>query len=302
MHPHNRVREPIKSSEGITSIRGLVKPAYNERRPIAWHRVYRGCIRCQYSQHNHLLIFDSALPNIKLLVKVLIFQSASKNFLRRCIYQLSLLRLFPLRPLSEPPPAMVITPTSRNITAWAARKALSPMLPRKSSLKLLPSMASSSISRNRSTPPSTLMWQPISSTTLLSRSHVSLTRVHDIQSSILPLVPRKVDIDFSGVSYFLDPKCKNLGSLSCRVPGNGIVLATKTLKSLLATSTIEIQNVFVGSNATGSDFSVTYFKGISAVQGAAAISDNWRMIGTCMVEHWDVVMGVFNSSNPVAYF
>jgi len=90
--------------------------------------------------------------------------------------------------------------------------------------------------------------------------------------------------------------------LKRRVPGNGVALAIKTLKPMLATSTIEIHNVFVGSNATGSDFSVTYFKGTSAVQGVGAIADIWRMICTCLVEHWDVAMGVFNSSNPVAYF
>ena len=71
---------------------------------------------------------------------------------------------------------------------------------------------------------------------------------------------------------------------------------------MLSTSTIDIKNVFVGSNATGSDFSVTYFKGISSVQGVGVIADIWRMIGTCLVEHWDVAMGVQNSSNPAAYF
>ena len=86
------------------------------------------------------------------------------------------------------------------------------------------------------------------------------------------------------------------------VPGNGVALAIKTLTPMLGTSTIEIKNVFVGSNATGSDFSVTYFKGTSSVQGVGVIADIWRMIGTCLVEHWDVAMGVQNSSNPVAYF
>ena len=86
------------------------------------------------------------------------------------------------------------------------------------------------------------------------------------------------------------------------VPGNGVALAIKTLKPMLNTSMIEIHNVFVGSNAAGQDFSVTYFKGISSVQGVGVIADIWRMIGTCLVEHWDVATGVTNSSNPLAYF
>ena len=65
------------------------------------------------------------------------------------------------------------------------------------------------------------------------------------------------------------------------VPGNGTDLAIKTLKPMLATSTIEIQRVFVGSSADGTDYSVTYFKGISSVQGVGVIADIWRMIGTC---------------------
>ncbi|KAL8792812.1 MAG: hypothetical protein Q9195_004541 [Heterodermia aff. obscurata] len=86
------------------------------------------------------------------------------------------------------------------------------------------------------------------------------------------------------------------------VPGNGTDLAIKTLKPMLATSTIEIQRVFVGSSADGTDYSVTYFKGISSVRGVGVIADIWRMIGTCLVEHWDVAAGVQNSSNPIAYF
>lgn len=65
------------------------------------------------------------------------------------------------------------------------------------------------------------------------------------------------------------------------VPGNGTDLAVKTLKPMLATSTIEVQRVFVGSSADGIDYSVTYFKGISSVQGTGVIADIWRMIGTC---------------------
>lgn len=65
------------------------------------------------------------------------------------------------------------------------------------------------------------------------------------------------------------------------MPGNGTELAIKTLKPMLASSTIEIQRVFVGSDASGTDYSVTYFKGISSVQGVGVIADIWRMIGTC---------------------
>lgn len=51
------------------------------------------------------------------------------------------------------------------------------------------------------------------------------------------------------------------------VPGDGRALAIATLKPMLNTSTIEIQRIFVGRNADGEAFGVTYFKGISQVLG-----------------------------------
>ena len=69
---------------------------------------------------------------------------------------------------------------------------------------------------------------------------------------------------------------------AAEVPGNGRELAIQTLVPMLKTSTVEIKNVYAGArNATGSEFSVTYFKGNSSVFGVGVISDIWRMIGTC---------------------
>ena len=66
------------------------------------------------------------------------------------------------------------------------------------------------------------------------------------------------------------------------VPGNGRALAIETLVPMLKTSTVEIKNVYAGArNATGSEFSVTYFKGNSSIFGVGVIADIWRMIGTC---------------------
>ena len=65
------------------------------------------------------------------------------------------------------------------------------------------------------------------------------------------------------------------------VPGNGTALAIETLSKMLPTSTIQIQNQYVGVNVHGVSYSTTFFKGISSVQGVGAISDQWRMIGTC---------------------
>lgn len=86
------------------------------------------------------------------------------------------------------------------------------------------------------------------------------------------------------------------------VPGDGRELAIKTITPLLNTSTIEIQRRFVGQDADGQSFGVTYFKGISQILGVGVIADIWRMIGTCLVEHWDVATGAVNFTNPKAYF
>jgi len=73
---------------------------------------------------------------------------------------------------------------------------------------------------------------------------------------------------------------------------------------MLSTSTVEIQRTFVGYNATGASFGLTYFKGISSDIGAGVIADVVRMIGTCIVEHWDVAQSVDpgNSTNPHPFF
>ena len=80
------------------------------------------------------------------------------------------------------------------------------------------------------------------------------------------------------------------------VPGNGRDLAIQTLVPMLATSTIEIKNVWAGRNATGADFSLTYFKGDSSVFGVGVIADIWRMIGTCKryARHSNVGCSKFN--------
>ena len=82
------------------------------------------------------------------------------------------------------------------------------------------------------------------------------------------------------------------------VPGNGTDLAIQTLKPMLATSTIEIKRVFVGTDADGADYSVTYFKGISSTRGVGVIADIWRMIGTCTLCCWRPLLMLSSSPKP----
>ncbi len=87
-----------------------------------------------------------------------------------------------------------------------------------------------------------------------------------------------------------------------KIPGNGTALAIQYLVPALANTTLTILDVWVGPNAQGDVKSTTYLKGVSTVRGVGVIVDIWRMIGTCLVEAWEVGAPVTNSTNPIAYF
>ncbi|KAL8905266.1 MAG: hypothetical protein Q9207_002737 [Kuettlingeria erythrocarpa] len=89
---------------------------------------------------------------------------------------------------------------------------------------------------------------------------------------------------------------------AARIPGNGTALAINYLVPTLATTTITILDVWVGTNAQGVTKSTTYIKGDSQVRGLGVIVDIWRMIGTCLVESWEIGVPVTDSTNPIAYF
>ncbi|KAI4203603.1 MAG: hypothetical protein LQ346_001750 [Caloplaca aetnensis] len=94
----------------------------------------------------------------------------------------------------------------------------------------------------------------------------------------------------------------NFISHVARIPGNGTALAIQYLVPALANTTLTILDVWVGLNAQGDVKSTTYFKGNSQARGLGVIVDFWRMIGTCLVETWEVGAPVTNSTNPIAYF
>ena len=86
------------------------------------------------------------------------------------------------------------------------------------------------------------------------------------------------------------------------ISGDGRAVAIAALTPRLNTSIIEFQRIFVGRDVNGVSYATIHFKGNSQSLGVGAIAAIWRMIGTCLVEYWDVATGVKNSSNPKAYF
>ncbi|MCJ1316556.1 hypothetical protein MMC15_001877 [Xylographa vitiligo] len=88
------------------------------------------------------------------------------------------------------------------------------------------------------------------------------------------------------------------------VPGDGTAIAIATQTPMLKGGSVQIQRQFTGYNLTGTAFGVTYFKGISPVEGVGVIADIWRMQGTCLLEHWDVAEGATlnTTMNPHPYF
>ncbi|KAL8747443.1 MAG: hypothetical protein Q9184_007600 [Pyrenodesmia sp. 2 TL-2023] len=89
---------------------------------------------------------------------------------------------------------------------------------------------------------------------------------------------------------------------AARIPGNGTALAISYLVPTLATTNLTLLDVWVGLNAQNVTKSTAYLKGNSAVRGLGVIVDIRRMIGTCLVEAWEVGAPVTNSTNPIAYF
>ena len=71
---------------------------------------------------------------------------------------------------------------------------------------------------------------------------------------------------------------------------------------MLAGGSVELQRIFAGKDANGVSWGTIHFKGNSPKLGVGVIAGIWRLIGTCLVEYWDVATGVTNSSNPIAYF
>lgn len=67
---------------------------------------------------------------------------------------------------------------------------------------------------------------------------------------------------------------------------------------------MNLQRVFVGSDDEGVDYGTVHFQGFSALYGEGDIAGIFRFVGTCVVEYWDVAVGVDRSStkNPIAYF
>lgn len=95
---------------------------------------------------------------------------------------------------------------------------------------------------------------------------------------------------------------KNFTNHAPEISGNGTAIAIATQGPMLAGGTVELQRVFAGQDANGISYGTIHFKGNSATRGVGAIAGIWRLIGTCLVEYWDVAMGVSNSTNPIAYF
>ncbi|KAL8832838.1 MAG: hypothetical protein Q9191_000022 [Dirinaria sp. TL-2023a] len=88
------------------------------------------------------------------------------------------------------------------------------------------------------------------------------------------------------------------------ISGNGTAIAIKTQGPMLAGGSVQLQRVFAGADENGVSYGTIHFKGISPVRGVGAIAGIWRLVGTCLVEYWDVAEGVAlnETSNPIAYF
>ena len=95
---------------------------------------------------------------------------------------------------------------------------------------------------------------------------------------------------------------KNFINHAPEISGNGTAIAIATQGPMLKGGTTELQRIFAGKAADGTSYGTIHFKGISVKLGVGDIAGIWRFAGTCLVEYWDVATGVYNSTNPIAYF
>ncbi|RAK77692.1 nuclear transport factor 2 family protein [Aspergillus fijiensis CBS 313.89] len=95
------------------------------------------------------------------------------------------------------------------------------------------------------------------------------------------------------------------------VAGTGVTETAAELTNLVPDVTSQLQRAFVGWDAAGNAFGVAHTRVIpnpkedGAEGGESALVDIIRMVGTCMVEHWDVEQAVGSKGeggNPIAFF
>ncbi|PYH82436.1 hypothetical protein BO82DRAFT_353686 [Aspergillus uvarum CBS 121591] len=95
------------------------------------------------------------------------------------------------------------------------------------------------------------------------------------------------------------------------VSGTGVGATAAELTNLVPDVTSQLQRAFVGWDVAGNAFGVAHTRVIPNSKdndtkgGESALVDIIRMIGTCMVEHWDVEQEVGSAGaggNPIAFF
>ncbi|PWY74288.1 hypothetical protein BO70DRAFT_364278 [Aspergillus heteromorphus CBS 117.55] len=90
------------------------------------------------------------------------------------------------------------------------------------------------------------------------------------------------------------------------VPGNGANTTIAELSQIVPNVNSDLQRAYVGWDRNGTAFGTAHTK----VTGGGAIGipdsalvDIIRMVGTCLVEHWDVEQSTEGSHpNPIAFF
>ena len=86
------------------------------------------------------------------------------------------------------------------------------------------------------------------------------------------------------------------------ISDNGTAIAIATQGPMLKGGSTQLQRIFAGQAADGTSYGTIHFRAVSLKLGVGDIAGIWRFVGTCLVEYWDVATGVYNSTNPIAYF
>ncbi|KAG7008226.1 hypothetical protein G7Y79_00006g018460 [Physcia stellaris] len=122
------------------------------------------------------------------------------------------------------------------------------------------------------------------------------------QLSVLTTFANEVFVQHDVTTGYNTYAAKNFINHAPEITGNGTALAIAIQGPMLAGGKVELQRIFAGKDANGTSWGTIHFKGINPKLGVGVIAGIWRLVGTCLVEYWDVAAGVQNSTNPIAYF
>ncbi|KKK15452.1 hypothetical protein P175DRAFT_0532875 [Aspergillus ochraceoroseus IBT 24754] len=86
------------------------------------------------------------------------------------------------------------------------------------------------------------------------------------------------------------------------VPESGRDNAIDYLSRNKGSNTVQLRHVYIGFDKNGTTYATAHFQATPENGNSSASVDISRMVGSCLVEHWEAGQKMDPSDNPIAYF